>query len=338
MKLLTRIEFNEHVSKRDNYACVICEKSANEVHHIIERKLWHDGGYYLDNGATLCSEHHYLAEQTILTCDQIRLSANIQNIILPEHLDIDSNYDKWGNMVLSNGTRLKGEMFYTEQVQKILKSADLLNIFTKYIKYPRTFHLPHSHMSDDDKRLVDDSIFLNKNVVVTIKMDGENTTMYNDYIHARSINSGDHPSRDRVKGIWGSIKYMLDDDLRLCGENMYAKHTIEYNNLTSYFLLFSVWHQDICLSWQETIEFANLLGLQTVPVLYQGIYDLDVIENLFKEHPTAEGYVVRLVDSFRYYQFKNSTAKYVKPKFLEDLKKQSGHWQTKKVIPNKLIS
>lgn len=337
MKLLTRTEFNEQVSKRDNYGCVICDKPATEVHHIIERKLWSDGGYYLDNGATLCSEHHYQAEQTILSCDQIRIAAGIQNVILPDHLDTDSNYDKWGNMILPNGTRLKGEMFYTEQVQKILKSADLLNIFTKYVKYPRTYHLPHSHMSDDDKRLIDDSIFLNKEVVVTIKMDGENTTMYNDHIHARSIH-GDHPSRDRVKGIWGTIKYQLDDDMRLCGENMYAKHTIEYTDLPSYFLLFSVWHKDLCLSWAETVEYANLLNLHTVPVLYQGIYDLNVIEKLFKEHSNAEGYVVRHADSFRYYQFKNCVAKYVKPKFLDDLKKQKGHWQTKKIIPNKLIS
>lgn len=338
-KLLTREEFVSLAHVRDKNSCVICKKEATDVHHIIERKLWPDSGYYLNNAATLCAEHHLLAEQTILTCDEIRQKANISEILLPEHFDASYSYDKWGNALMPNGTRLKGEMFYTEQVQKILASVNLLNVFSKYIKYPRTYHLPHSHQSDDDKRLSNDSLFYNKNVVVTIKMDGENTTMYNDYIHARSINSGDHPSRDRVKGIWANIKWMLDDDMRLCGENMYAKHTVEYDNLESYFLLFSIWYRDTCLSWRETTEYAKLLELKTVPVIYQGVYDFEKIENAFKEYENiavAEGYVVRSSEEFKYLDFKNNVAKFVKSEFLHNLQQQTGHWQSKKVIPNGL--
>ena len=57
------------------------------------------------------------------------------------------------------------------------------------IKYPRTPHLPYSmSKTDDDKTLPDDSQFEDMNVVVTIKMDGENTTIYPDgYVHARSL-------------------------------------------------------------------------------------------------------------------------------------------------------
>lgn len=339
--LLTREKFVAQALARDKNSCVICKKEASEVHHIIERKLWPDSGYYLNNAATLCGEHHLQAEQTILSCDEIRNKTNIVEILLPEHFDPEYKYDKWGNVIMPNGTRLKGEMFYTEQVQKILSSVDLLNIFSKYIKYPRTYHMPHSHQSADDKRLLDDSIFLNKEVVVTIKMDGENTTLYNDYIHARSINSGDHPSRDRVKGIWANVKWMLDDDMRLSGENMYAKHTVEYDNLESYFLLFSVWYRDTCLSWQETLDYAKLLELKTVPVIYQGMYDLQKIENAFKTYEAsspAEGYVIRYADEFKYLHFKNSVAKYVKPEFLHNLQQQTGHWQTKKVIANQLKS
>ena len=58
----------------------------------------------------------------------------------------------------------------------------------KYKKYPRTFHLPFSKGStSDDKFLKDYSNFENKDIIVTLKMDGENTTMYNDHIHARSL-------------------------------------------------------------------------------------------------------------------------------------------------------
>ena len=56
-------------------------------------------------------------------------------------------------------------------------------------KYPRTFHLPYSpSVSDDDKMLPDDSQFWNREVSVSVKMDGENTTVYPDgTCHARSL-------------------------------------------------------------------------------------------------------------------------------------------------------
>lgn len=62
-KLHTRDEFREKVFSRDNSLCVICGKPAKDAHHIIERRLFTDGGYYLDNGASLCETHHILAEQ-----------------------------------------------------------------------------------------------------------------------------------------------------------------------------------------------------------------------------------------------------------------------------------
>ena len=42
------------------------------------------------------------------------------------------------------------------------------------IKYPRTYHLPYSQSkTDDDKTLPNDDQFKGMEVVVTIKMDGE---------------------------------------------------------------------------------------------------------------------------------------------------------------------
>lgn len=57
-KLLTRDIFRESVFSRDNHKCVICGNPAKDAHHIIERRLFSDGGYYIDNGASLCEEHH----------------------------------------------------------------------------------------------------------------------------------------------------------------------------------------------------------------------------------------------------------------------------------------
>ena len=50
-----------------------------------------------------------------------------------------------------------------------------LFFYTKYIKYPRTWHHPISEgVTDDDKVLKDTSNFEGKEIVVTVKMDGEN--------------------------------------------------------------------------------------------------------------------------------------------------------------------
>lgn len=64
------------------------------------------------------------------------------------------------------------------------------------VKYPRTYHLPYSpSKTDDDKTLSSDAHFADmEEVVVTIKMDGENCTVYNDgSIHARSLDGYGKP-------------------------------------------------------------------------------------------------------------------------------------------------
>ncbi|MEO6049406.1 MAG: RNA ligase family protein [Candidatus Kapaibacterium sp.] len=65
--------------------------------------------------------------------------------------------------------------------------------------------------------------------MVSVKLDSENTTMYSDYIHARSIDSDHHPSRDWVKKLHATMGYMIPEGWRVCGENLYAVHTLEQN-------------------------------------------------------------------------------------------------------------
>ena len=335
--LLSRDKFREGVFERDDHKCVVCGNPAKDAHHIIERRLFQDGGYYLNNGASLCETHHVEAEETIISCEQIREMAGIKEVILPEHLYRDTTYDKWGNIVLPSGDRLKGELFYDGSVQKILAQGKVLDLFKKYIKYPRTYHLPWSNLLKDDRMLKDDSAFYGKSVVVTLKMDGENTTMYNDYIHARSVDGNTHESRNWVKGLWSKIGYQIDENMRLCGENLYAVHSIRYQELKSFFMLFSIWIDNRCLSWSETVEFAAILGLETVPVIYQGIYDKDKITEAFKPFKKAhEGYVVRVSDEFSYNAFRMSVAKYVSPEFRVTLNQSHGAWISKKIEKNHL--
>jgi hypothetical protein len=93
-------------------------------------------------------------------------------------------------------------------------------------------------------------------------MDGEQTTMYRDYLHSRSLEWRGHPSRSWVANLHGQIGWKIPDGWRICGENLYAKHNIEYRRLATYFLLFSVWNEgNVCLGWADTAEWAALLDL-----------------------------------------------------------------------------
>ncbi|OBZ18123.1 2'-5' RNA ligase [Bacillus sp. FJAT-27264] len=207
------------------------------------------------------------------------------------------------------------------------------------VKYPKTMHLPWSRgYTDDDKILRNTEHFKGREVVITEKMDGENTTMYSHSIHARSLDSKDHPSRHFVKTLHGGIKYLIPEGYRLCGENVYAKHSLCYSALPSYFMLFSVWdHSNQCLSWEETEAWAERLGLVTVPVLYKGIWSEEVAKACYTKQSNCggeqEGYVVRLADAFAYEDFKYSVAKFVRKNHVQT----DDHWLSKPVEPNLLL-
>lgn len=88
-KLLSRSEFNFEVFARSNLACVFCDKPAIDSHHILDRKLFSDGGYYLNNGAAVCETHHWQCETTQLTVEQVRNTCKISIKILPPGFQAD---------------------------------------------------------------------------------------------------------------------------------------------------------------------------------------------------------------------------------------------------------
>lgn len=318
--LLTRDEFREAVFARDG-RCVCCGSPYADAHHILERRLFPDGGYYLSNGAAVCGPCHVACESTDISVETLRERCGIAKPVLPTHLYDDQRYDKWGNPILPSGARLRGELFFDESVQKAL--GGWLNLFTHWVKYPRTHHLPWSDGINDDDRVIDSvDHFIGKEVVVTAKMDGENTTMYPDHIHARSLDGNGHPSRDWVKQFWGKIRSEIPEGWRVCGENLYAVHSIRYEALPTYFLGFSAWDaMNACLGWDDTVEWFGLLGITPVPVLYRGTFDEAAIRKLWTG-PEMEGYVVRLAGTFPYGHFKRSVAKFVR----KDHNRTTRHW------------
>ena len=107
----------------------------------------------------------------------------------------------------------------------------------KKFKFPRTFHFPDSGGIGSDDKIFHNwrEVLWGKPVEITWKMDGENTTLYADgSVHARSIDSKKHWSRDDLTSIWKAKgKHALPYGWRIIVENLTAVHSIEYKLLNS---------------------------------------------------------------------------------------------------------
>jgi predicted restriction endonuclease len=107
-----RTRWTRLVKERDNYTCQCCGHVGQKgdgtlhAHHILDRSLFDNGGYFIANGVSLCSFHHLEAEKTRITCEDLRQAAGIMSLCMPEHLYVDENYDHWGNIILPNKMRL----------------------------------------------------------------------------------------------------------------------------------------------------------------------------------------------------------------------------------------
>ncbi|MEU7033851.1 RNA ligase family protein [Streptomyces sp. NPDC046237] len=200
--------------------------------------------------------------------------------------------------------------------------------------YPRTPHLPWSPgATSDDVRAEGLAGFAGREIVVTEKMDGENTTLYRDGLHARSLDSGHHPSRAWVKGLQGRIGAGIPAGWRVCGENVYARHSLAYTDLESWFYGFSVWDDsDRCLDWDDTVAFLRTVGVPAPRVLWRGAFDERALRRLRLDLSRQEGYVVRTVAGFARDEFGRRVAKWVRAGHVST----DTHWMYAAVVENGL--
>lgn len=208
--------------------------------------------------------------------------------------------------------------------------------YNKVFKYPSTSYHPMTPGRDPNDKVLDTTKhFEGKRVIITEKMDGENASLYREWYHARSLDSRHHPSRDWIKKYWSEIRHDIPRDWRICGENLYAEHSIAYDSLETYFYGFSVWNENnIRLAWDNCLEWFHLLNITPVPVLYDGIYSDGVVVDAWNtlDIGKQEGIVISLAGEIPYEEFTTSVCKLVRPNHVQT----SEHWMSKEVIPNKL--
>ena len=205
------------------------------------------------------------------------------------------------------------------------------------MKYMRTYHLPWSEgLQNDDRRMEHlDSWDENDVIVVTEKLDGENTSLHKDNIHARSEDSLHHESRNYVKQKWGQIKYLIEDDHQIVVENVYAKHSIYYDNLTDFCYLINIINKETgrILRWDEIRFWSKTLSIPLAPVLYMGKYGNwnPYMPEKSEFGAECEGYVVRKYNSFPVEDFDKHVAKFVRKGHVQTTQ----HW-TRTWTPNKM--
>lgn len=243
-RLLSREDFKEAVFNRDGNKCVICKNSAIDAHHIMDRKLFDDGGYYINNGASLCSEHHLEAERGDITVEEIRHASEIKEIVLPEGFDPKLIYDKWGQEVD-------------------------VGIISR--KYGRTYHFNFSPGTTSDDRISHnywEHISKLKRFILTEKLDGENNCLSEHGVFARShASTTESRWTQDIRQRWQSMKYDLKGGIKIFLENLYAIHSIEYKNINQHYYVFAVRENGRCMSWEEVEWWAKQFDLPTVPVL-----------------------------------------------------------------------
>lgn len=209
-------------------------------------------------------------------------------------------------------------------------------------KYNRTQHFPFSPgKGNDDKVSKSVDSLLRRPIVLSEKLDGSNCSLEADGVFARThAHAPSHPSFDILKQLHANIKHLIDG--QYFGENVYARHSISYDALPGYFLLFAIRYDDLWASWSHVCERANELEIPTVPVLWQGeIGSAKELETLITELAAMpsdcggerEGIVVRVEEQFNNKDFDECVMKFVRANHVNT---PNEHWAHKEIIKNGL--
>lgn len=219
------------------------------------------------------------------------------------------------------------------------------------MKYPRTYHLPYSPgATNDDKKLQDNwfDYFNGKEIVITEKLDGENTAFTSQDVYARSHSA---PTRspwsrnlwDTYNGLYWKIKPLLQDNEIIFGENLYGEHSIKYNKLPSYWFMFAQYDENskCWASWDSVKYWAEMLETPTVPELWRGRIETekqleDLVTRLANQPSlfgeSKEGVVIRITDAFSEKEFSHNVCKWVRPNHIQTDEHWTRNWKKATLI------
>lgn len=221
-------------------------------------------------------------------------------------------------------------------------------------KYPRTLHFyfsPEIHSDDKVVHIKDLGNFISQEYIITEKMDGQNNcakglntkTSNYDGIFARShAQETQLPWDSYIIAWYHNFKYSLKENTWYFIENLFAEHSIVYENLDSYMFLFNLYdtNSKMILSWDEIEEEAKKLNLNTPEVLFRGTFNSIAevkiwmdreIKKPSKYGKEREGFVMRPANEFPIQDFSKVVGKYVRTGHVQTDSHWTKNWKQAKL-------
>lgn len=210
-------------------------------------------------------------------------------------------------------------------------------------KYPSTPHWPWSlsiHRGDSFHKCPEE--FLGQEVVITEKLDGGNTCLFQGNVFARSVQKPSNAgwmAMVKKHHAWKS----LDRPQMFYGEDLSAKHSLSYSipeNET--YRLFAIHEDNKWFSWDDVESLANLYNFLTVPILYRGTFSsVDQITEFFHTNinvpsalgPEREGFVMRFTNEFNNIEFASKVCKFVRKNHVQTDEHWTKNWKWNKLLP-----
>jgi len=175
-------------------------------------------------------------------------------------------------------------------------------------------------------------------VVVTEKLDGSNTLLYQGDVYARSVSApatAKWLAMVRKHHAWK----VTEPGILLYGEEIYGVHSIEYEPVPEdeTFYAFALRFGDGSFgSFRTMAEYAEARSIPVVPILFEGTFRTvhtirDFVSTAHQE-PSAlggarEGVVIRLAEGFPAADFKHSVCKSVRAGHVQSDEHWSKRWR-----------
>lgn len=202
-------------------------------------------------------------------------------------------------------------------------------------------HVPWSEEDAREQKYLESitgMCFTEGEAVMTEKMDGSNAALTRNHVYVRSHgHEATHRSFDMLKARHAEIAHELNEHEGIYGEWCYAEHSIHYDRLPSYFLVFGVldFENGVWSSWDATVSRSAELGFDTVPEIRRGAYSRDFEtgpEGASASGSVREGYVIRTAEEFAHEKFERAMAKCVR----HDHVSTDEHWSHSSITTNEL--
>lgn len=206
------------------------------------------------------------------------------------------------------------------------------------LKYPRTPYAPYSpSIAKEDRVYANINHFLGKRIIITEKIDGSNTTLYQGKPYARGI--GD-TSRHKIHGLVKKHHaWKVQGGDILYGEDIYAVHSIEYDPVyeNETFMAFALRQGDVLRSWDALVKYTDERDIPRVPLIFDGyVISEKVLKELFLDvfrqgsslGPEVEGAVLRTADGFPIDEMELNICKVTRRNHVQTDEHWSENWQT----------